>query len=102
MRERESPASSSNVSRKGKEKVDDTSRMQNLTASHDGMDDHSSGFDSLDEEFGIPFVKMPDLKKASISFNKKLGRSTRFKKLAQRLMYDSYVAHHCAYMVKIV
>ena len=41
-------------------------------------------------------------KKALEGMNKKLRRSTRTKKPVQRLVYDSYVACHCAYMAKIV
>ncbi len=60
LRERESPASSSNVSRKGKEKVDDAPSLPNLSAGFDDVEGNSSGSDhSLDEEFGIPFVKTP-------------------------------------------
>ncbi|MCO5588026.1 hypothetical protein L7F22_041980 [Adiantum nelumboides] len=61
--ERESPASSTNVSQKGKEKVDDVPKLPNLSASFD--DGNSSGSKhSLDEEFGIPFVGTPGVKKA--------------------------------------
>ena len=53
-----SSTSSSNVSWKGKEKVDDASRMPSLSASHDNGD--SSGSEqSLDDEFGISSVKTP-------------------------------------------
>ena len=58
LREKPSPTSSSNVSRKGKEKVEHAYKMPSLSASHDDGD--SSGSEqSLDDEFGIPFVKAP-------------------------------------------
>ena len=103
LRERESPASSSNVSQKGKEKVDDAPQLPNLSAGYDDVDGHSSGSEhSLDEEFGIPSLKTPGVKKALEGMNEKLRRFARTKKPVQRLMYDSYVARHCAYMAKIV
>ncbi|MCO5603077.1 hypothetical protein L7F22_057221 [Adiantum nelumboides] len=53
LHERESHASSTNVSQKGKEKLDDVPHIPNLSASFD--DENSSGSEhSLDEEFGIP------------------------------------------------
>ncbi|MCO5550338.1 hypothetical protein L7F22_003822 [Adiantum nelumboides] len=59
LRKEVSPASSVNVSRKGKEKVDDGMRMPNVTAGHDDVDGHSSGSEhSLDEELGIHFAFM--------------------------------------------
>ena len=64
LRGRESPASSSNVSYKGKENVDDAPKLQNLSAGHDDGGE-SSGFEhSLDdEEFGIPSVKKPGVRR---------------------------------------
>ena len=60
MRGKVSPTTSSNVSWKGKEKVDDAPSLPNLSAGHDDVDGHSSGSEqSLDEEFGIPSVKTP-------------------------------------------
>ena len=95
------------MSHKGKEKVDDTLRMQNLSAGHDDVDGHSSSFDSLDEEFGIPSLKTLGVRRTQIGY-RTLGsdpivcRSGRVKNPVQRLTYDSYVACHCAFMVKIV
>ena len=103
LRERESPASSSNVSRKGKEKVDEAPKLPNLSAGYDYADGDSSGSEqSLDEEFGIPSVRTPGVKKALEGMHAKLRRSSRVKNPVQRLMYDGYVAHHYAYMAKIV
>ena len=50
LNERESPNSSSTVRWKGKEKINDTPNMPNLSASYDDVDGHLSGLDlSLDE-----------------------------------------------------
>ena len=100
LRERESLASSSNVSKKGKEKVDDAPSLPNLSAGFDDVEGHSSDH-SLDEEFGIPSVKTPGVKKALEGMHSKLRRSSRVKNLVQRLMYNGYVAHHYAYMAKV-
>ncbi|MCO5584488.1 hypothetical protein L7F22_038416 [Adiantum nelumboides] len=63
LRERESLASSTNVSRKEKENVDDVPQIPNLSAGFD--DGNSSDFEhSLDDEFGIPSVRTPGVKKA--------------------------------------
>ncbi|MCO5568696.1 hypothetical protein L7F22_022395 [Adiantum nelumboides] len=101
LRERESPVSSTNVSQKGKEKVDDIPQIPNLSAGFD--DENLSGSEhSLDEEFGVPFVRTPGVKKALQGMHEKLRRSRRHKNLVDILTYDSYVARHCAYMAKIV
>ncbi|MCO5597772.1 hypothetical protein L7F22_051854 [Adiantum nelumboides] len=101
LRERESPTSSTNVSQKGKEKVDHVPQIPNLSAGFD--DGNSSGSEhSLDEEFGIPSVRTPGVKKALQGMHEKLRRSGRHKNPIDRLTNDSYVAHHCAYMAKIV
>ena len=57
---------------------------------------------SLDEEFGIPSVKTRGVKKELEGMHSKLRRSSRVKNPMQRLMYDGYVAHHYAYMAKVV
>ena len=108
MGEKVSPATSSNVSRKGKKKVDDVPKLPNLSACHDDVDVDSSGLEqSLDEEFGIPSVKTPRVRRMHIE-NRTLGsdprprRSQRMRNPVERLTYESYVACHCAYMAKIV
>ena len=56
------------------------------------MADHeSSGKEILDEEFGIPKVQTPGVR-----------RSTCVKYLVERLKYDSFVAHHFMYMANVV
>ena len=103
LRDRDSPVSSSNVSQKGKEKVGDAPRMPNVSTGYEDVDANSSGSEhSLDEEFGIPSVKTPGVKKALQGMHEKLRRSERRRAPVDRLTYDSYVARHCAYMAKIV
>ena len=87
LRDRDSPISSSNVSQKGKEKVDDAPRMPNLSIGYEDMDANSSGSEhSLDEKFGIPSVKTPGVKKALEGMHAKLRRSSRFKNPVQWFM----------------
>ncbi|MCO5600845.1 hypothetical protein L7F22_054961 [Adiantum nelumboides] len=78
--------------------------MDKVVTENTGYDDgNSSDFEhSLDEEFEIPFVRTPGVKKALQGMHEKLRRSRRHKNPVDRLTYDSYVAHHCAYMAKIV
>ena len=108
LREKVSPATSSNVSRKGREKVDDAPKLPNLSAGHDDVDADSSGLEqSLDEEFGIPSMKTPGVRRMHTK-NRTLGsdpgprRSQRMRNHVEQLTYDSYVARHSAYMAKIV
>ncbi|MCO5559842.1 hypothetical protein L7F22_013446 [Adiantum nelumboides] len=100
LRERESPAISTNVSRKGKEKVDEVPQIPNLSAGFN--DGNSSGSEhSLDEEFGIPSVRTPGVKKELQGIHEKLRRFGIHKNPVERLTYDSYVARHCVYMAKL-
>ena len=57
---------------------------------------------SLDEEFGIPSMKTPSVKKALQGMHENLRRSRRHRAPIGRLTYDNYMACHCAYMAKIV
>ena len=69
----------------------------------DSFDGNSSGSDmSLDEEFGIPAMRTPGVKKAMEAMHSKLRRSERTRNPMDRLTYDSYVARHYAYMAKVV
>ena len=78
-------------------------KLPNLSAGYDNVDGHSSGFEhSLDEEFGIPSVKTPVVKKALQGMYEKLRRFGRHRAPDDMLTYDSYVARHCVYMAKIV
>ena len=77
--------------------------MPNLSTGYEDVDANSSGSKhSLDDEFGIPSVKTPGVKKALQGMHEKLRRSERRRAPVDRLTYDSYVARHCAYMAKIV
>ena len=96
------------MSRKGKAKVGKTPFMANVSSgsSHANMDSDGSE-QSLDEEFGIPAVKPPGVRKAQEDARgqrsdpgpRKFGR---VKSPVQRLTYDGYVAHHKAYMAKVI
>ena len=62
---------------------------------------HSSGDESLDEEFGIPAVCTPRVQRVQDA-SKEVRRSSCIKYRVQRLRYDSLSAHHYAYMVNVV
>ena len=87
-------AESRTKSAKGKEKVNQSMADFDVSAGH------SSGDESLDEEFGIPKVKTPGVQR--MEGEKSLRRSTRVKYPVERLKYDSLAVHHYAYMVKVV
>ena len=92
-----------NVSRKGKEKVDEPPMVLDASTDHSIMGEDSSGSKmSLDDELGIPIMQTLGGKKAMETMNAKLRRSTRLKNPVQRLSYDSYLAHHYAYMASVV
>ena len=66
-----------------------------------------SGKESLDEEFGIPCIKTFGVRKAQETYKKPRSNPQackfgRVQNPIDKLMYDSYVACHCAYMAKIV
>ena len=75
-------------------------------SSHADMD--SNGYEqSLDEEFGILAVRTLGVRKAQEDARGKRSdpgprRSGRVKNPVQRLTYDGYVAHHKAYMAKVI
>ena len=69
-------------------------------ADFDVSTSHSSGKKSLDEEFGIPKVKTPGVKR--MEGETSLYRSTCVNYAMERLKYDSFITHHYAYMVKVV
>ena len=95
------PPSMPHVSWKGKEKVDEPLCMPDVSSGYLHVDADSDGSEqSLDEDFGIPAVKTPSVRKANEAAN--LRRSGRNKNPVQRFTYDGYVAHHRAYMAKVV
>ena len=61
-----SPTTSSNVSRKGKEKVQD-STLPELSAGFDFDGESSGSKQSLDEEFDIPAIRTLGVKKAQVT-----------------------------------
>ena len=66
-----------NVSRKGKEKVDEPPMVLDASTNHSSIGGDSSGSEmSLDEELGIPIMRTPGVKKAMETMNSKLCRST--------------------------
>ena len=91
-----------NVSRKGKEKVDEPPMVLDASIDHSGIGGESSGLEmSLDKELGIPIMRTPGVKKAMEAMNTKLRKSTQLKNLVQRLSYDNYLAHNYAYMASV-
>ena len=76
--------------------------MPYVSLGHSTNDGDSSGSNvSLNEELGIPIMHTPGVKKAMEVMNEKLCRSTHTKNPLERLIYDSYMAHHYAYMAKV-
>ena len=66
-----------NVSRKGKEKVDEPLMVFDASTDHSGIGGDSRGSEmSLDEELGIPVMRTPGVRKAMETMNAKLCRST--------------------------
>jgi hypothetical protein len=62
---------------------------------------------SVDEESRVLFVTTPEVRMAKKVLktpdnNSGVRRSTQVKYLIQILTYDGFVAHHYAYMVKVI
>ncbi len=82
--------------------------MPDVSSGYSHVDANSDGSEqSLDEKFGIPAVRTPGVKKANEAAKPPRSdpgprRSNRDRKSVQRLTYDGYVAHHRAYMAKVV
>ncbi len=72
------------------------------------VDDESNDLEkSVGEESRIPSITTPEARMAKKALktpdnNNGVRRSTRVKYPVQRLTYDSFVAHHYAYMVKAI
>ena len=96
-----SPSASPNVSigsigrninsEKGKSEMDQPMAVFDVSTGHSTADYDSSGGESLDEEFGIPKVQTPGVRK-----------STRVKYPVEMLKFDSFIAHHFMYMANVV
>ena len=78
-------------SEKGKKNVDQPMAIFDVSAGHSMASHDSSEDESLDEEFGIPKVQTPGVR-----------RSNRVRYPVDRLKYDSFVAHHLMYMANVV
>ncbi|MDM1715273.1 hypothetical protein HX137_32225, partial [Pseudomonas sp. 165] len=68
LRQNTSPANTSDASKdKGKAKVVEPLGMPDVSAGHSYVDGESSGSEqSLDEEFGIPAIRTPGVRKANV------------------------------------
>jgi len=103
-----SPINIGDASYKGKEKVGEPLGMLDISAGYSHGDGESSGFkQSLDEEFGIPAIRTPSVRRANAAnrtprTDPSPCRSTRERRPIQILIYDGYVAHHYEYMAKVV
>ncbi|MDM1593474.1 reverse transcriptase domain-containing protein [Escherichia coli] len=101
-------ANAGDASNKGKAKVVEPLGMPDVSAGHSYVDGESSGSEqSLDEEFGIPAIRTPGVRKANVPNRTPWTdpgprRSNKERRPVQRLMYDGYVARHYAYMAKVV
>jgi hypothetical protein len=82
--------------------------MLDIFAGYSHVDGESSGSEqSLDEEFGIPAIRTPGVRRANVAnrtprTDPSPRKSTRERRPVQRLIYDGYVACHYAYMAKDV
>ncbi|MCO5552926.1 hypothetical protein L7F22_006445 [Adiantum nelumboides] len=75
------------------------------SSSHIDADSYDSE-QSIDEEFGIPAVRTPGVRKQiarrTLGNNSRPRRSNRVRFHVDRLTYDGYVTHHYDYMAKVV
>ncbi len=68
LRHNSSPTNTGDASYKGKEKVGEALGMPDISARYSHVDGESSGSEqSLDEEFGIPAIKTPSVKRANVA-----------------------------------
>ena len=91
-----------------KEKVDEPPFMADASSGFSHVDMDSDGSErSLDEEFGIPVVRTPGVRKVQGDARGQRSdpgprRSNRVRNPVQKLTYDGYLAHHKAYMAKVI
>jgi hypothetical protein len=96
------------ASYKGKEKVSEPLGIPDISKRYSHVDGESSGFEqSLDEEFGILTIRTPSVRRANAAnrtphTDPGPPKSTKERRLVQKLIYDGYVARHYAYMAKVV
>ncbi len=108
MRHNSSPTNTGDASYKGKKKVGEPLGMHDISAGYSHVDGESSGSEqSFDEEFGIPAIRTPGVKRANATnrtprIDPGPRKSTRERRPVQILIYDGYVARHYAYMAKVV
>jgi len=108
LRHNNNPTNTCDASYKGKEKVGEALGMPDISAGYSHVDGEFSGSEqSLDEEFGIPAIRTPGVKRVNVANRTPRTdpgprRSTRERRLVQILIYDGYVARHYAYMAKVV
>jgi hypothetical protein len=68
LRHNSNPTNTSDASYKGKEKVGEALGMLDISAGYSHVDGESSGSEqSLDEEFGIPTIRTPGVKRANVA-----------------------------------
>jgi hypothetical protein len=68
LRHNSSPTNTCDASYKGKEKVGEALGMPDISAGYSHVDGESSGSkQSLDEEFGIPAIKTPGVKRVNVA-----------------------------------
>ena len=75
--------------------------MLEYEVDHPDESDSDVSAHSLDNEFGVPIMRTPNVKKALTPTNEKLWRSSREKNLITQFSYNMYIAHHYAFMMKV-
>jgi hypothetical protein len=100
---------SSNIPWKGRSRSSNIVDGNSQTSSRNPhVNDESSDLEkSVGEESKIPSVTTPGARMANKAFktpdnNNGVRRSIRVKYHVQRLTYDGFVAHHYAYMVRVI
>ena len=76
-------------------------KMPEYDVRHPDDSDSNVSAPSLDNEFGVPIMRPPRVKKVLTSANEKLCRSSREKNPVTRFGYNEYMAHHYAFTMKV-
>ena len=74
--------------------------MPKYEVDHPDDSDSDLSAPSLDNEFGVPIMQTPDIKKALKSATEKHRRSSRKKNPVTQFGYNKYMAHHYVFMMK--